>query len=112
MEHGGDGDAGKYYIATMTMITASMALTIIITNIHHCGPDAKPVPKWAKIFVLWYMARVCFIYEVGENCMFFQPEKQDPPPQPTHQRCNNYTMNGQTVQEDLIMKVERGQDGN
>eukprot|EP00063_Salmo_salar_P095839 XP_014070674.1 PREDICTED: neuronal acetylcholine receptor subunit alpha-9-like isoform X3 [Salmo salar] len=102
---------GKYYIATMTMITASTALTIFITNIHHCGPDAKPVPKWAKIFILQYMARVCFVYEVGENCMFFQPEKQDPPPQPTSQRCNNYTMNGQAVQEDLILKVERGQDG-
>uniref|UniRef100_A0A4W5MD32 Cholinergic receptor nicotinic alpha 10 subunit n=1 Tax=Hucho hucho TaxID=62062 RepID=A0A4W5MD32_9TELE len=69
---------GKYYIATMTMITASTALTIFITNIHHCGPDAKPVPKWAKIFILQYMARVCFVYEVGENCMFLQPEKQDP----------------------------------
>uniref|UniRef100_A0A3Q3DJP4 Neuronal acetylcholine receptor subunit alpha-9-I-like n=1 Tax=Hippocampus comes TaxID=109280 RepID=A0A3Q3DJP4_HIPCM len=51
---------GKYYIATMTMITASTALTIFIMNIHHCGPDAKPVPKWAKKVVLQYMARMCF----------------------------------------------------
>uniref|UniRef100_A0A3Q1JW84 Cholinergic receptor, nicotinic, alpha 10a n=1 Tax=Anabas testudineus TaxID=64144 RepID=A0A3Q1JW84_ANATE len=58
---------GKYYIATMTMITASTALTIFIMNIHYCGPDAKPVPKWAKKVILQYMARMCFVYEVGEK---------------------------------------------
>uniref|UniRef100_A0A665VR04 Neuronal acetylcholine receptor subunit alpha-10-like n=1 Tax=Echeneis naucrates TaxID=173247 RepID=A0A665VR04_ECHNA len=68
---------GKYYIATMTMITASTALTIFIMNIHHCGPDAKPVPKWAKIVILQYMARMCFVYEVGENCMSPQLDKQE-----------------------------------
>ncbi|XP_067424401.1 neuronal acetylcholine receptor subunit alpha-10 [Emydura macquarii macquarii] len=59
---------GKYYIATMTMITASTALTIFIMNIHHCGPGAKPVPKWAKKFILQYMARLFFVYEVGQSC--------------------------------------------
>uniref|UniRef100_A0A8C8SDJ0 ACHA9 protein n=1 Tax=Pelusios castaneus TaxID=367368 RepID=A0A8C8SDJ0_9SAUR len=59
---------GKYYIATMTMITASTALTIFIMNVHHCGPGAKPVPKWAKKFILQYMARLFFVYEVGETC--------------------------------------------
>ncbi|KAM8975454.1 neuronal acetylcholine receptor subunit alpha-10 isoform 2-T2 [Pelodytes ibericus] len=59
---------GKYYIATMTMITASTALTIFIMNIHHCGPEAKPVPKWAKTFILQYMSRIFFVYEVGESC--------------------------------------------
>ncbi|NWX94774.1 ACH10 protein, partial [Nothoprocta pentlandii] len=39
---------GKYYIATMTMITASTALTIFIMSIHHCGPGARPVPRWAR----------------------------------------------------------------
>uniref|UniRef100_A0A3Q3A688 Neuronal acetylcholine receptor subunit alpha-9-like n=1 Tax=Kryptolebias marmoratus TaxID=37003 RepID=A0A3Q3A688_KRYMA len=68
---------GKYYIATMTMITASTAMTIFIMNIHHCGPDAKPVPKWAKTFILQYMARMFFVYEVGENCMSAQMEKQE-----------------------------------
>uniref|UniRef100_A0A3B4F0K9 Neuronal acetylcholine receptor subunit alpha-9-like n=1 Tax=Pundamilia nyererei TaxID=303518 RepID=A0A3B4F0K9_9CICH len=82
---------GKYYIATMTMITASTALTIFVMNIHHCGPDAKPVPKWAKKVILQYMARMCFVYEVGENCMSPQPEKQEPPPV----QNTNCTMNGQ-----------------
>ncbi|KAM9811437.1 neuronal acetylcholine receptor subunit alpha-10-like isoform 3-T4 [Syngnathus typhle] len=69
---------GKYYIATMTMITASTALTIFIMNIHHCGPDAKPVPKWAKKVILQYMARMCFVYEVGDNCMSSRSERREP----------------------------------
>ncbi|XP_057694273.1 neuronal acetylcholine receptor subunit alpha-9-like isoform X1 [Corythoichthys intestinalis] len=79
---------GKYYIATMTMITASTALTIFIMNIHHCGPDAKPVPKWAKKVILQYMARMCFVYEVGENCMSPQSEKREP------SMVRNRNMNG------------------
>lgn len=99
---------GKYYIATMTMITASTALTIFIMNIHHCGPDAKPVPKWAKTVILQYMARMCFVYEVGENCMSPQPEKQEPPVA----RNLNCTMNGQMgpCREDCVFKMERGQE--
>ncbi|KAM4742588.1 neuronal acetylcholine receptor subunit alpha-10a [Anableps anableps] len=82
---------GKYYIATMTMITASTALTIFIMNIHHCGPDAKPVPKWAKKVILQYMARMCFVYEVGENCMSVEPDRQEP----SLISNTNCTMNGQ-----------------
>ncbi|NXQ47408.1 ACH10 protein, partial [Catharus fuscescens] len=59
---------GKYYIATMTMITASTALTIFIMNVHHCGPGARPVPRWARRLILHHMARLCCVYEVGESC--------------------------------------------
>ncbi|XP_023685411.1 neuronal acetylcholine receptor subunit alpha-9-I [Paramormyrops kingsleyae] len=59
---------GKYYIATMTMITASTALTIFIMNIHFCGAEAKPVPYWAKVLIIDYMSKIFFVYEVGESC--------------------------------------------
>ncbi|XP_074716553.1 neuronal acetylcholine receptor subunit alpha-10-like [Strix uralensis] len=59
---------GKYYIATMTLITASTALTIFIMNVHHCGPGAQPVPPWARQLILHHMARLCCVYEVGESC--------------------------------------------
>ncbi|CAL8354821.1 unnamed protein product [Merluccius merluccius] len=59
---------GKYYIATMTMITASTALTIFIMNIHFCSAEAKPVPQWAKVLIIDYMSKIFFVYEVGENC--------------------------------------------
>ncbi|XP_029293867.1 neuronal acetylcholine receptor subunit alpha-9-I [Cottoperca gobio] len=66
---------GKYYIATMTMITASTSLTIFIMNIHFCGAEAKPVPHWAKVLIIDYMSKICFVYEVGENCTTPESEK-------------------------------------
>ncbi|XP_073468655.1 neuronal acetylcholine receptor subunit alpha-10-like isoform X1 [Aquarana catesbeiana] len=83
---------GKYYIATMTMITASTALTIFIMNIHHCGPEAKPVPKWAKKFILQYMSRIFFVYEVGESCKRPQTEPERPP--------RGQAINGQAKREE------------
>ncbi|XP_068596864.1 neuronal acetylcholine receptor subunit alpha-9-II [Brachionichthys hirsutus] len=59
---------GKYYIATMTMVTASTSLTIFIMNIHFCGAEAKPVPRWAKVLIIDYMSKIFCVYEVGENC--------------------------------------------
>ncbi|XP_060632157.2 neuronal acetylcholine receptor subunit alpha-9 [Anolis sagrei] len=67
---------GKYYIATMTMITASTALTIIIMNIHYCGSGAKPVPHWARVVILDYMSKIFFVYDVGENCTSSQHAKE------------------------------------
>ncbi|KAJ8336015.1 hypothetical protein SKAU_G00393580 [Synaphobranchus kaupii] len=66
---------GKYYIATMIMITASTALTIFIMNIHFCGAEAKPVPHWAKVIIIDYMSKIFFVYEVGENCTTPKREK-------------------------------------
>ncbi|XP_061840595.1 neuronal acetylcholine receptor subunit alpha-9-I [Nerophis lumbriciformis] len=68
---------GKYYIATMTMITASTSLTIFIMNIHFCGAEAKPVPRWAKVLIIDYMSKIFFVYEVGENCT--TPECEENP---------------------------------
>ncbi|XP_008315139.1 neuronal acetylcholine receptor subunit alpha-9-I isoform X2 [Cynoglossus semilaevis] len=68
---------GKYYIATMTMITASTSLTIFIMNIHFCGAEAKPVPHWAKVLIIDYMSKIFFVYEVGENCT--TPETEQTP---------------------------------
>ncbi|CAL8333953.1 unnamed protein product [Lota lota] len=66
---------GKYYIATMTMITASTSLTIFIMNIHFCGAEAKPVPHWAKVVIIDYMSKIFFVYEVGENCTTPESER-------------------------------------
>ncbi|XP_033614817.1 neuronal acetylcholine receptor subunit alpha-9 isoform X3 [Fukomys damarensis] len=60
---------GKYYIATMALITASTALTIMVMNIHFCGTEARPVPHWARVVILKYMARILFVYDVGESCL-------------------------------------------
>ncbi|KAK6485909.1 neuronal acetylcholine receptor subunit alpha-10 [Huso huso] len=99
---------GKYYIATMTMITASTAMTIFIMNIHHCGPEAKPIPIWAKKVILEYMARIFFVYEVGESCLSPQPPVQT---EPRPQQDEGRTVNGQARKEDFALKVRRNRDG-
>lgn len=89
------------------MITASTALTIFIMNIHHCGPEAKPVPKWAKKFILQYLARICFVYEVGENCMTAQTETPDH--QPQNPPDSSHT-NGCAGKDDAVFKFDRSRD--
>lgn len=79
--------SGKYYIATMTMITASTSLTIFIMNIHFCGAEAKPVPHWAKVLIIDYMSKIFFVYEVGESCT--TPESESIPLYSEGAVCNN-----------------------
>ncbi|XP_073517219.1 neuronal acetylcholine receptor subunit alpha-10 isoform X1 [Phyllobates terribilis] len=93
---------GKYYIATMTMITASTALTIFIMNIHHCGPEAKPVPKWAKKLFLQYMSRIFFVYEVGESCSRPTPEDEKSP--------KVHVMNREAKVDDPAAKLKNWQE--
>lgn len=88
----------------MTMVTASTALTIFIMNIHHCGPEARPVPRWAERFILNYLARICFVYEVGENCLgggssrkqpLSQEESEAPSANSGNTKETNWDVNGQ-----------------
>ncbi|XP_034714667.1 neuronal acetylcholine receptor subunit alpha-9-I [Etheostoma cragini] len=80
---------GKYYIATMTMITASTSLTIFIMNIHFCGAEAKPVPHWAKVLIIDYMSKIFFVYEVGENCTTAESERTLLyPEEPVNDKCS------------------------
>ncbi|TNN47470.1 Neuronal acetylcholine receptor subunit alpha-9 [Liparis tanakae] len=94
---------GKYYIATMTMVTASTALTIFIMNIHHCGPEGRPVPRWAERFILNYLARICFVYEVDGNCLGRTPSRKKPRSQeesdasPANTKGDNWDANGQVM---------------
>lgn len=95
---------GKYYIATMTMVTASTALTIFIMNIHHCGPEARPVPGWVQRLILKHLARICFVYEVGDNCLggsssrkqpLSQQESESPSANGSKSKDTNWDVNGQ-----------------
>ncbi|TEA31224.1 hypothetical protein DBR06_SOUSAS18710002, partial [Sousa chinensis] len=68
---------GKYYIATMALITASTALTIMVMNIHFCGAEARPVPHWARVVILKYMSRILFVYDVGESCLRPRQDREE-----------------------------------
>ncbi|XP_018601741.2 neuronal acetylcholine receptor subunit alpha-9-II [Scleropages formosus] len=102
---------GKYYIATMTMITASTALTIFIMNIHFCGAEARPVPHWAKVVVIDYMSKIFFVYEVGENCTTPQAKREEPHANGKLQRHkdekNHSNLNG-SLKEELCCPLKGG----
>ena len=74
--------SGKYYMATMTMVTFSTALTILIMNLHYCGPSARPVPAWARALLLGRLARGLCVRERGEPCGQSRPSESSPGPQP------------------------------
>lgn len=119
------------------MVTTSTALTIFIMNIHHCGPEARPVPQWAERFILNYLARVCFVYEVGENCVgeaafgkqtLSQDESEAPSANGASTKGANWDVNGQAwggrVEEpgrdvtpqtdwnqDLLVTVDHSEEG-
>ncbi|XP_069748669.1 neuronal acetylcholine receptor subunit alpha-9-like [Narcine bancroftii] len=59
---------GKYYMAMMTMMTISTAMTILTMSIHYCGPEARPVPYWVKVVILGHLARALSVHELGESC--------------------------------------------
>ncbi|KFO23997.1 Neuronal acetylcholine receptor subunit alpha-10 [Fukomys damarensis] len=73
---------GKYYMATMTMVTFSTALTILIMNLHYCGPSARPVPAWARALLLGHLAKGLCVRERGEPCGQPRPPEPAPSPQP------------------------------
>uniref|UniRef100_A0A8C0TEU9 Nucleoporin 98 and 96 n=1 Tax=Canis lupus familiaris TaxID=9615 RepID=A0A8C0TEU9_CANLF len=73
---------GKYYMATMTMVTFSTALTILIMNLHYCGPSARPVPAWARTLLLGRLARGLCVRERGEPCGQARPPESSPSPRP------------------------------
>ncbi|NP_001289963.1 neuronal acetylcholine receptor subunit alpha-10 isoform b [Homo sapiens] len=72
---------GKYYMATMTMVTFSTALTILIMNLHYCGPSVRPVPAWARALLLGHLARGLCVRERGEPCGQSRPPELSPSPQ-------------------------------
>ncbi|XP_057184444.1 neuronal acetylcholine receptor subunit alpha-9-II-like isoform X2 [Triplophysa rosa] len=100
---------GKYYIATMTMITASTALTIFIMNIHFCGADAKPVPHWAKVLIIDYMSKIFFVYEVGESCASPFGHTEDSKPQHNPKNRSPNLQHDNKLKEHSSEKTATGQ---
>ena len=46
-----------YLTCTMALGTVSVCLTVVVLNLHHRDAE-RPVPKWAKVFVLSYLSKL------------------------------------------------------
>ena len=42
----------------MLLVSISIMLTVIVLNLHHRGPQCKPVPQWVRRYVLGSVAKV------------------------------------------------------
>ncbi|XP_022091690.1 neuronal acetylcholine receptor subunit beta-2-like isoform X1 [Acanthaster planci] len=43
---------GQYFACTMVLISISIGMSVTVLNMHHRGPDCKPVPPWIKRYIL------------------------------------------------------------
>ncbi|XP_071827353.1 neuronal acetylcholine receptor subunit beta-3-like isoform X1 [Apostichopus japonicus] len=42
---------GIYYAATMVMVSLSLAMSVVVLNLHHRGPETHQVPPWLRRIV-------------------------------------------------------------
>ncbi|XP_033633525.1 neuronal acetylcholine receptor subunit beta-2-like isoform X1 [Asterias rubens] len=49
---------GQYFACTMVLISISIGMSVTVLNMHHRGPDCKPVPPWIKKYILNGIGRV------------------------------------------------------
>ena len=52
---------GQYFASTMVLISLSLAMSVGVLNMHHIGPDFRPVPPWMKKHILGDLASVLMI---------------------------------------------------
>lgn len=59
---------GQYFIATMFVTAMSLVSTCTILNFYHRSPSTSPMPRWVRVIILGYMAKVlCFKMETEEE---------------------------------------------
>ncbi|XP_055493553.1 neuronal acetylcholine receptor subunit alpha-10-like [Leucoraja erinacea] len=56
---------GRFYMASMAVITTSTAVSVLLLAVYHCGPEAKPLPRWVRVVILGHLARVLAIRPPG-----------------------------------------------
>ncbi|XP_072042459.1 neuronal acetylcholine receptor subunit alpha-10-like isoform X3 [Amphiura filiformis] len=62
---------GQYFASTMVLISLSLAMSVGVLNMHHIGPDFRPVPPWMKKHILGNLASILMM-----NKKFPKPEKK------------------------------------
>ncbi|XP_038070482.1 neuronal acetylcholine receptor subunit alpha-10-like [Patiria miniata] len=47
-----------YYASTMVMVSLSLAMSVVVLNLHHMGPAPQPVPQWLRSLILSKFGRL------------------------------------------------------
>ncbi|CAH1268271.1 CHRNA9 [Branchiostoma lanceolatum] len=96
---------GKYYIVTMTLMSLSTAMTIFVMNVHHCGPDRRPVPRWVRRLFLDAIAPI-LVGEAGGRKGSVSPSGTSDTPVDTAEDTV------QTVMEECELRNQKGHMSN
>ncbi|XP_071483332.1 neuronal acetylcholine receptor subunit alpha-9-like [Diadema antillarum] len=56
-----------YYAATMVMVSLSLAMSVVVLNLHHRGPETSAVPQWLRKIVLGRVGKVVLMRRSSFN---------------------------------------------
>ena len=66
---------GIYLTVTMAMTSLSIVLTVFVLQLHHVGPNTKPVPRWIRAVVISVISRI--ICMRSSNTNYYQYDKKE-----------------------------------
>ena len=58
---------GQYFVLTMFDTALSLVATCLILNFFHRNPSTSPMPRWVRVVVLGYMARIFCFKDINEE---------------------------------------------
>ena len=87
---------GIYLTCTMAITTLSMVLTVFVLNLHHIND--RPVPAWAKTFMLHYLARVMCM------CQFI-PKEIDDQESAKEEKKNKYRVTPNSLGKAVVNQI-------
>ena len=64
----------------MAMTSLSIVLTVFVLQLHHVGPNQKPVPRWIRKVVISIIARALCMHSHIESYYGYRPEEGHPLP--------------------------------
>ena len=68
---------GQYFIATMFVTAMSLVSTCTVLNFFHRSPATSPMPRWVRVIILGYMAKVfCFKIEREDEIKMMTPKNK------------------------------------
>ncbi|CAH1795983.1 unnamed protein product [Owenia fusiformis] len=71
---------GIYLTTTMAMTSLSIVLTVFVLQLHHVGPQQRPVPRWMRCIVFDVIARLLFMRRRVRHYSYHRVARQDETP--------------------------------
>ena len=104
--------AAIYYAVTMMMVSLSLAMSVVVLNLHHRGPETSPVPKWLRKIVLGPIGKFCLMRKTTFNQELYKRSQKAQQCQGTrllnHYELDSYDGNYWDEDRDVIDTTSNG----